>query len=159
MAHEPRTRNEQNALFLRCVLAFDGDVEIRRVALHAFRSRLAARLAATAASVVALLIVSEDDPQLGAFGLLWLVLVLAVCRTFNEMAFTQGTGRQRWLPDAVSRPLLAASLLTISLAAWDASTLPVSLLGSAAVLEVYGQLAFARVRAAMVGHDLARSSS
>jgi hypothetical protein len=159
MVRAPRTRGEQHALLLRCVLVAEGDIETRRVALHASRSLFGARLAAAAGAVLALLAVSEVDPEFATVGLLWLALVLTVYRKLNEAAFAAGLTLQRWLTDAVARPLLTATLFALSLAAWDVSTVPASLLGSAAVLEVYGHFAFRRVRAAVVGRSVARSLS
>jgi hypothetical protein len=157
MAREPRTKSEQQTLLLRSVLAAERDGELHRVALHAHRARLAACVTSSAGIVLSLLTLSNTDQQVANMVLLWVVFVLTFCRALNEVAYAASAARSQWLVTYAARPLIAATLIALAWFSWHMSTLPASLLGSAAALDAYSRVAFVQVRAMVVAaHDTSR---
>jgi hypothetical protein len=145
MDGEPQNRTQLNSALLRAVMTAEEDGELRRTAVHAARSLIAARAAAGAGFSLALLS-TGPYPQLFVTGVLWLAFTSLAYWMLSSTAFRGGTATHRWLASITARSLLAATMVVFAAAVWDASTLPASLLGSAAILEGYGYLAVCRVR-------------
>jgi hypothetical protein len=146
MTGEPQTRTQLNSALLRAVMSAEREGELRRTAVHAARSLIAARAAAGAGFSLALLGTAGSHPQLFVMGVLWLVFVSLAYWMLSGAAFRGGAASHRWIASIAARSLLASTMVVFAAAVWDASTLPASLLGSAAVLEGYGHLAVCRVR-------------